>query len=269
MVAPHHGARRRGAALAAARFAAARVFVVERVGSVKLIVGLGNPGARYARTRHNVGFDVVDEIARRLGWSWEPGRGRAMIASGLYRASVTPPRPKPGKPIIPRPAGAEPVNIEAERERALAAVVEEPAPQEPVIREEKLLLAKPQTFMNDSGVTVADLVRFYKLDRADLLVVCDDLDLPLGKGRMRARGAAGGQHGLESTIKLLGTTDFARLKIGIGRPAHGRDENVDFLLSPPRGDERIALDTAIERGANATLAWSLEGVEAAQNRFNG
>ena len=227
---------------------------------MKLIVGLGNPGARYARTRHNVGFDVVDEIARRLGWSWEPGRGRAMIASGLYRATITPPRPKP---VAPRAAASA-----AEGEAALPPV-EEPAPSQPVIREEKLLLAKPQTYMNDSGVSVADLVRFYKLDRADLLVVCDDLDLPLGKGRMRARGAAGGQHGLESTIKLLGTTDFARLKIGIGRPAHGRDENVDFLLSLPRGDERIALDTAIERGAGAALAWSLEGVEAAQNRFNG
>ena len=136
------------------------------------------------------------------------------------------------------------------------------------MREEKLLLARPQTFMNESGVSVAELMRFYKLDRADLLVICDDLDLPLGKGRMRARGAAGGQHGLESTIKMLGTNDFARLKIGIGRPAHGRDENVDFLLSLPRGDERIALDASIARAADAALAWALEGVEAAQNRFN-
>lgn len=216
---------------------------------MKLIVGLGNPGARYARTRHNVGFDVVDELARRLRWSWEVGRGKAMVASGLYRATITPPRPAPR-------AGDEPD-------------APPPPPPEPVTREEKLLLAKPQTYMNESGVSVSELMRFYKLDRHDLLVVCDDLDLPLGKARMRARGAAGGQHGLESTIKMLGTTDFARLKIGIGRPAQGRDANVDFLLSPPRGDERVALDTAIERSADAALVWALEGAEIAMNRFNG
>ncbi len=222
---------------------------------MKLIVGLGNPGARYAHTRHNVGFDVADELARRLKWSWEVGRGKAMVASGLYRATITPPRP-----AVPaaRPEGASDAPPPAP-----------PPPAEPVIREEKLLLAKPQTYMNESGVSVSELMRFYKLDRRDLLVVCDDLDLPLGKARLRARGAAGGQHGLESTIKLLGTTDFARLKIGIGRPAHGRDANVDFLLSPPRGDERIALDAAIERAADAALAWALEGAEAAMNRFNG
>jgi PTH1 family peptidyl-tRNA hydrolase len=223
---------------------------------VKLFVGLGNPGARYARTRHNVGFDVVDEIARRQGWLWEAGRGKTMIASGLYRAAIIPSRPRPP---------AAPVTVEGEPVAPLAP----PAPPEPVIREEKLLLAKPQTYMNDSGAAVAELMRFYKLDRADLLVVCDDLDLPLAKARMRARGAAGGQHGLESTIRMLGTNDFARLKIGIGRPAHGRDENVDFLLSQPRGDERIELDAAIARAANAALAWSLVGVEAAQNLFNG
>jgi peptidyl-tRNA hydrolase, PTH1 family len=220
---------------------------------VKLIVGLGNPGARYARTRHNVGFDVADELARRLRWSWEVGRGKAMVAGGLYRAAITPPR-------AARPAGNGEGAPDAPPEPAL-----EP---QPVIREEKLLLAKPQMYMNLSGVSVAELMRFYKLDRADLLVVCDDLDLPLARVRLRARGAAGGQHGLESTIKLLGTSDFARLKIGVGRPAHGRDENVDFLLSPPRGDERIALDDAIQRAADAALAWALEGAEAAMNRFN-
>jgi PTH1 family peptidyl-tRNA hydrolase len=224
---------------------------------VKLIVGLGNPGARYARTRHNVGFDVVDEVARRLRWSWEVGRGKAMIASGLYRAPITPPR------VATRAGKA------GNGEDAPDAVPEPAPPPVPVIREEKLLLAKPQTYMNESGVSVSELMRFYKLDRRDLLIICDDLDLPLGRMRIRARGAAGGQHGLESTIRLLGTSDFARLKIGIGRPAHGRDENVDFLLSQPRGDERITLDAAIERAADAALAWALEGAEAAMNRFNG
>ena len=186
---------------------------------VKVIVGLGNPGLRYARTRHNAGFDAVDLLASRYGWKWESGRGKTLLASGVVGA-------------------------------------------------EKIVLAKPQTYMNASGLAVASLVRFYKLTPADLLIICDDLDLPLGKTRMRARGAAGGQHGLEDSIRRLGTTEFARIKIGVGRPAHGRDENVDFLLSVPHGDERMRLDTAIERAAEAAACWLTEGVDAAMNRYN-
>jgi PTH1 family peptidyl-tRNA hydrolase len=210
--------------------------------TVKLIVGLGNPGARYARTRHNVGFDAVDLIASREGWSWQPQRGKTHVASGQLRYQVAAPTPD----LDPAPAASAP----------------------PIWREEKLLLAKPQTYMNESGVAVSELVRFYKLDLRDLLIVCDDLDLPLARVRLRSRGAAGGQHGLESTIRLLGTNAFARLKIGIGRPAHGRDENVDFLLSPPRGDERVELDAAIAIAADAALTWATDGAEVAMNRFN-
>jgi PTH1 family peptidyl-tRNA hydrolase len=186
---------------------------------VKLIVGLGNPGARFAHTRHNVGFDVVDLLASRNGWSWESHRSKSLVAGGSLRV----------------PVAAPAASTEATEGAAVAAAVA------PAWREEKLLLARPQTFMNESGVSVSELVRFYKLALRDMLIVCDDLDLPLARVRLRARGAAGGQHGLESTIRLLGTNDFARLKIGIGRPAHGRAENVDFLLSAPRGDERAGL----------------------------
>jgi peptidyl-tRNA hydrolase, PTH1 family len=187
---------------------------------MKLIAGLGNPGRRYARTRHNAGFDAVDLLAARFGWAWDTRRSRALLASGTLDA-------------------------------------------------EKVVLAKPQTYMNESGLAVAELVRFYKLDpTTDLLVICDDLDLPLGRVRIRGRGAAGGQHGLESTIHHLGSTNFARIKIGVGRPAQGRDANVDFLLTQPRGDERIELDAAIERAAEAAQCWAREGVEAAMNRFN-
>lgn len=187
--------------------------------SVKLIAGLGNPGMRYARTRHNAGFDTVDLIAARQGWRWDAHRFRSALASGTHG-------------------------------------------------NEKVLLLKPQTYMNDSGLAVAEAVRFYKLPLADLLVVCDDLDLPLGKVRLRPSGSAGGQHGLEDIIRRLPGTGFARIKIGVGRPIHGRDENVDFLLSPPRGDERIALDEAIERAAASALCWLTEGAEAAMNRYN-
>jgi peptidyl-tRNA hydrolase, PTH1 family len=189
---------------------------------VKLIVGLGNPGIRYAHTRHNAGFDAVDIIARREGWSWGAHRGKTQVASGVL--------------------GVE--------------------------RPEKIVLAKPQTYMNDSGVAVAELVRFYKLAPPDLLVICDDLDLPLGKVRLRATGGAGGQHGMESIIRHLGINQFARIRVGVGRPMHGRDENVDFLLSRPSGDERIALDGAIERAAEAALVWVAQGAEAAMNAYN-
>jgi PTH1 family peptidyl-tRNA hydrolase len=187
---------------------------------VKMVVGLGNPGARYANTRHNVGFDTVDRLASQEGWAWSGRRSHAVLAEG--------------------PLGGH-----------------------------KVLLVKPQTYMNDSGLAVGELMRFYKLDLADLLVVADDLDLPLGRLRLRARGAAGGQHGLESIIRHLGgQTGFARLRIGIGRPRAGRDQNVDFLLSRPATDDRIVLEEARERGVAAVRAFITEGVDVAMNRFN-
>lgn len=187
-----------------------------------MIVGLGNPGTRYARTRHNAGFDAVDNLAAGFGWRWEAGRAKSLVATGVAPEAGT----------------------------------------------DKLLLVNPQTYMNDSGLTVADFVRFYKVALPDLLVICDDLDLPLGKVRMRARGSAGGQHGLEDIIRRLGGSDFPRIKIGVGRPAHGRAENVDFLLSAPHGDERLALDDAISRAADAARCWLAEGIESAMNRYN-
>ncbi len=187
---------------------------------VKLIVGLGNPGIRYAHTRHNAGFDAVDALAARHNWPWDSRRSRAVLAGGVLGA-------------------------------------------------EKIVLVKPQTYMNESGVAVGELVRFYKLDLGNLLVICDDLDLPLGRIRLRPGGSAGGQHGLESVIQHLGRNTFARIKIGIGRPANGRGENLGFLLSAPRGDERITLDAAIERASEAAECWLTEGAEAAMNRYNG
>jgi peptidyl-tRNA hydrolase, PTH1 family len=187
---------------------------------VKLIVGLGNPGLRYARTRHNAGFNVVEILASQERWSWDQRRNHALLAAGTFGA-------------------------------------------------ERVVLAKPQTYMNDSGVAVGELVRFYKLALTELLVVCDDLDLPLGRIRLRPGGSAGGQHGLESTIRHLGTNTFARIKIGLGRPENGRGENIGFLLSAPQGEERIALDSAVERAADAARLWLAEGVAATMNRYNG
>jgi PTH1 family peptidyl-tRNA hydrolase len=178
---------------------------------------------------------------------------------------VTPPKPKVEKPrtgALPAAAPIIPGVIATGAPVALAP------PAEPITEPEKVLLVKPQTFMNDSGVAVSDLVRFYKLSLRDLLVICDDLDSPLGRVRLRERGAAGGQHGLESTIRMLASSDFPRLKIGVGRPTRGRDANVDFLLSAPRGDDRIALDAGIARAADAAHIWATQGAQAAMNQFN-
>ncbi len=122
--------------------------------------------------------------------------------------------------------------------------------------------------MNDSGLAVGELVRFYKLDLADLLVISDDLDLPTGKIRLRPGGSAGGQHGLESIIHHLSSSAFARIKIGVGRPTSGRMENIDFLLSAPRGDERLTLQAAWERAADCALCWVTADVQEAMNTFN-
>ena len=245
---------------------------------MKLIVGLGNPGGRYARTRHNVGFDTVELLAERLGAAWDTRRSQSLIATTTVMRVVTAPRPKAEKPRILASgqidAGTAANGTDADDARstpvvATVATVAPPLPAEPITQPEKTLLVKPQTFMNDSGVAVGDLVRFYKLPLRDLLVICDDLDSPLGRLRLRERGAAGGQHGLESTIRMLASSDFPRLRIGVGRPTRGRDANVDFLLSAPRGDDRITLDAAIARAADAALIWATQGAQAAMNQFNG
>lgn len=113
-----------------------------------------------------------------------------------------------------------------------------------IIGTEKVILVKPITFMNNSGEAVSDLLRWYKLQPADLLVVCDDLDLPVGKIRLRANGSAGGHNGVDSIIHHLHTNQFPRLRIGIGRPAHQRQQTINYVLGVPPLDERILLETA-------------------------
>ncbi|HUY78173.1 MAG TPA: aminoacyl-tRNA hydrolase [Ktedonobacterales bacterium] len=242
---------------------------------MKLIVGLGNPGGRYARTRHNVGFDTVELLAERLGVAWDTRRSQSLIATATVMQVITPPKPKAEKPRIlagdltNAGTAANGTGATDGPSSPAVATVAPPPPAEPITQPEKTLLVKPQTFMNDSGVAISDLVRFYKVSLRDLLVICDDLDSPLGRLRLRERGAAGGQHGLESTIRMLASSDFPRLRIGVGRPTRGRDANVDFLLTAPRGDDRITLDAAIARAAEAALIWATQGAQAAMNQFNG
>ncbi len=185
---------------------------------MKVVVGLGNPGRQYAGTRHNVGFDVIDYLAK------GPGVGSSRSA---FQAEV-----------VEMTEGGE-----------------------------KVLLVKPQTFMNLSGRAVRAVLDFYKLTPADLLVVCDDYNLPLGKLRVRAKGSAGGQNGLKNIQDQLGTDEYPRLRIGIGQPAPG--EAVDFVLTRFKPGERTAADEAVASAANGVLVWVRQGLAACMNRVNG
>lgn len=185
---------------------------------MKMIVGLGNPGKKYDDTRHNVGFELLGELARR----WQ--------ADGF-------------------------------RDKHQAQLAE-------VVRAgEKVLLVAPQTYMNLSGVAVRLAFDFYKLEAADLMVVCDDFNLPLGTNRMRAKGSAGGQNGLDNIIQQLGTNEFARLRIGIG-PVPSQWSTVDFVLGKFSREEQENVDQAIRRAADAVECWIAEGTLAAMNEYN-
>ena len=182
-----------------------------------LIVGLGNPGKRYTDTRHNLGFMVADELARRL------------------------------------PTGNQ-------RERFQAEYLElERAGQ-------RVIVAKPLTYMNNSGQAVAQLMRWYKIPSERLLVIYDELDLAFGRIRLRASGSAAGHNGMESVIRSLGTDDFARIRIGIGRPATG--STIDYVLSRFTATERAELPELIALSADTAMAWLDVGVERAMNEYN-
>ncbi len=133
---------------------------------------------------------------------------------------------------------------------------------------EKVVLAKPLTFMNLSGEAVGELVRWYKLPLEDLLIICDDLDLPVGKVRLRPKGSAGGHHGLENIILHLHTNQFPRLRVGIGRPADSRKDPISYVLSIPPLDERILLDAGEDRAAEAIEMLIAQGIEATMNAVN-
>jgi peptidyl-tRNA hydrolase, PTH1 family len=183
---------------------------------VKLIVGLGNPGPKYAGTRHNVGFAVIDEAARRESAVFETAPADALMAR---------------------------------------------------VRSRDLLLAKPMTFMNESGQAVGELLRYFKIDVGDLLVVVDDVQLPLGKLRARARGSAGGHNGLKSLIQHVGE-EFARLRLGVGR-GDARRDLADHVLAKFERDEAADVARMIERATDASEVFITGGIAAVMNQFNG
>ena len=188
--------------------------------NLHLIVGLGNPGAEYARTRHNAGFLLVEKLAARwrAGWTYEM-KFNARIA----RAE----------------ANASPVFV-----------------------------AQPQTYMNSSGEAVAAIVDFYRIALTRLLVVVDDADLPLGEIRLRAGGSSGGHHGLESIEQHLGTREFARQRIGIGRAAGAREIS-DYVLGRFHSTETALADRVLTVAQDQAECWLCSGIQKAMNQFNG
>ena len=180
-----------------------------------VVIGLGNPGARYRGTRHNVGFWVVDYIAQKKDAPpWKRG------------------------------------------------------PRSRVTRVGDVFLVKPSTYMNQSGDAVSEICRVLLVPASHLLVVLDDMDLETGRIRIRKRGSSGGHRGMQSIIDRLGTSEIARIRLGIGRPPEGMDP-ADYVLRRPSGEERRCLLEAIDVAALAVDVIVQEGIDAAMTRFNG
>jgi PTH1 family peptidyl-tRNA hydrolase len=184
---------------------------------MKLIVGLGNPGSQYERTRHNVGFMAVDQFAQKHA------AGNFRVAHESFVADVN-------------------------------------------IGGEKVILLKPQTYMNVSGRAVASAMGFYKLGVESLLVVVDDIALPVGAIRLRASGSAGGHNGLRDIEAVVGGQGYARLRIGVDAP--GRVPQKDYVLTAFTKEQKPELERSLEDAAEAMTVWVREGIVAAMNRFN-
>jgi PTH1 family peptidyl-tRNA hydrolase len=185
---------------------------------LKLVVGLGNPGKKYERTRHNLGFLVIDHIARQIDIEITRKRCNALIGEGSSHG-------------------------------------------------EKLVLAKPQTYMNRSGDSVTGLMREFRASAEELIVVYDDLDLPFGRIRIRPTGSAGGHRGMISIIDSLAGAPFYRVRIGIGRPPGGI-EAADYVLECFSAEEAVHVSEVVENAAEAVFALIEHGGPAAMERFN-
>ena len=183
-----------------------------------LIVGLGNPGARYAQNRHNVGFQCLDQIAQAHGLTFDKRHGRARLAFGRIHCR-------------------------------------------------DVILLKSRIYMNDSGRAVAPVARFHKVPLERLLVIFDDLDLPVGTVRIRSKGGSSGHGGMRSIIAQIGGQDFPRVRVGIGRPP-GRMDPAAFVLRDFDADERLLLDQVYDWVVRAVDCWLTDGIEIAMTHYN-
>ena len=184
-----------------------------------IIVGLGNPGKEYANTRHNIGFDVIDVLAKEANIDVLEKKNKALVGKGI-------------------------------------------------IDGQRCILAKPQTFMNLSGMSVSELVQYYKIDeKSELIVISDDISLDVGQIRVRKKGSAGGHNGLKNIIAQLGHEEFIRIKMGVGEKPKGYDL-ADYVLGHFKTDERKIMDDAAKRAVEAIRMIMGDGPDAAMNQFN-
>lgn len=189
---------------------------------MKVVVGLGNPGSQYSGTRHNVGFDVIDELSRR----WQLAKPQLKFQAELRDGNI----------------GGH-----------------------------KVLLVSPQTFMNRSGESVQQIARFYQIDPESLpeslVVICDDMNLPLGRLRWRASGSSGGQKGLADILLRLGTDQVPRLRLGVGRPP-GQMDPAKWVLAKFRSEEQTESELMSKLAADSVEMWVREGIVSTMNRYN-
>ena len=184
---------------------------------MRIIIGLGNPGKKYEKTRHNLGFMVIDELARRNSVSVDKSKFKSL--TGEFKLGG-----------------------------------------------EKVILMKPQTYMNLSGEAIREAVNFYKIDLKNLLVIYDDLDIPMGALRIRTSGSSGTHNGMKSVVSQLGSRDFPRVRIGIGS---NKDDNlIDFVIGKPSKSEEAVLSDTVSEAAHAVECYIADGIDKAMNRFN-
>ncbi|WP_043582291.1 aminoacyl-tRNA hydrolase [Acetivibrio clariflavus] len=186
--------------------------------NLSVVIGLGNPGPRYENTRHNVGFDTIDQLSKKHNIAVTKVKYKAVIGDG---------------------------NIGGHR----------------------VLLVKPQTFMNLSGESVREIIEWYKVPVKNIIIIYDDIDLPVGKIRIRPKGSAGTHNGMRSVIYQIQSEDFPRIRIGIDKPPQGW-ELADFVLSKFSADERKSVEEAIENAADAVEVILNSGIDKAMNRYN-
>ena len=185
---------------------------------MKIVVGLGNPGAQYANTPHSVGFEAVDAIAAAIGAIWEEKRQfKCLLAKGSFAGQA-------------------------------------------------VMLVKPQTFMNLSGESVAPVVKYHNATSSDLLVIQDDIDLPVGRMRIRKNGSCGGHNGVRNIIERLGTPEFARLKLGVGKD---KSDVIAHVLGKFDPTSRQTMDRVVAEAVKAAESILRNGPDRAMNAYNG
>ncbi|MEZ4661257.1 MAG: aminoacyl-tRNA hydrolase [Caldilineaceae bacterium] len=218
--------------------------------SLKMIVGLGNPGPRYANNRHNIGFRAVELYAERHNLSFSRIQLKASVADGWV-----------SEPLALASAKTAPAQAGSETKGILGGFFQQ------TTQRQKVLLVKPQTYMNASGDAVGALASYYSVEPADILVIHDDLDLAPGQLRLRPGGGSGGQNGVKSIIARLDTPDFPRFRIGIGRPP-GRMKAADYVLQDFLKDEAALFAPLRDTICTAIDVWLFNGIDTAMNRFN-